>query len=70
MRFDLSAIPESHAEPAAARLQDPSALAEDIGFAAVVQALAPLLGSLDPESRVIVSRVREFLTQPRLAIAS
>ena len=68
MPFDLASIPETHDEPAHRGLFD--AVAADLGLAAVVQALAPLLGPLDAELKAVVDRAKHSLTSLHRALAS
>ena len=68
MPFDLAAIPDTHDDPARFAMLD--SIAADLGLAAVVQALAPLLGPLDAELRDIVDRAKHSLTSLHRALAS
>jgi len=68
MSFDLAAIPATHDSPVAEF--DAGTIASVIGLAAVVKALAPLLGALDGELRDIIERAQAFFPAQQMALAS
>ena len=68
MSFDLSAIPDFHEENAPPASQDSPAA--EVGLAAVVKALAPLLSPLDAELKSIVERGAQLLTSTQRTLAS
>jgi len=68
MQFDLAAIPATHDAPDG-RL-DAGVIASVIGLAAVVKALAPLLGALDGELRDIIERAQAYFPAQAMALAS
>ena len=68
MPFDLAAIPATHDSPDVPF--DAGAIASIIGLAAVVRALAPLLGALDGELRDIIERAQAYFPAQAMALAS
>ena len=68
MSFDLAAIPDVRDRPDG--VIDAGTMAADIGLAAVLAALAPLLGAMDGELREILERARSYFAAKPYALAS
>jgi len=68
MPIDLAAIPASHDAPDVRF--DAGIVASVIGLAAVVKALAPLLGALDGELRDIIERAQAYFPAQAMALAN
>ena len=68
MSFDLAAIPD--VRDRSDGTIDAGTMAADIGLAAVLAALAPLLGAMDGELREILERARGYFAAKPYALAS
>ena len=67
MSYDISAIPEIVEGQTTLGFID--SIASDLGLAAVLQALAPLLGPFDAELRSVVERAKTSLLSLQPAFA-
>jgi len=68
MAFDLAAIPDVRDRQDG--VIDAGTIAADIGLAAVLAALAPLLGAMDGELREILERAQGYFAAKPYALAS